>query len=329
MPMMGPPVPAGALWTYPTPQTRLDETDNSEVYMPTASGRVESAWYGSTRTRQVGRSILPAFHGGIDIAPTVRDARGRALDPIFAVADGTVGYINPIGGNSSYGVYIVLLHPDDAGEYFTLYAHLAEAQPGLKEGDRVSRGETIGRMGNTSTISIPVQRSHLHFEFGTVLNSRFAEWYRAQELKPWHGTLHGFNLGNLNPMPLIPYMGSGRRFDLAPHVKSRSVAFRLVVPASGLPDYYVRYPVLWSGGAPRHGGWVMEVYESGTPLQARPATPDESALLAGGTTPLVLDVDEGVLGRNGRRLVIRRSGRWALGGNSERWLDILLYGAIG
>jgi murein DD-endopeptidase MepM/ murein hydrolase activator NlpD len=313
----------GLLFGFPTPQIRLDDTNNPAVFMPTESGKVESAWYGSVRTRKFGKSFLPAFHEGVDIAPAARDSRSRALDPVFAVADGRVGYINRIGGNSSYGTYVVLLHKDTAGEYYTLYAHLASAA-GLKEGDVVARGTEIGRLGHTSTLGIPVQRSHLHFEFGTILNDRFSGWFRKKKLKPFHGNMHGYNLAGLNPMDLFPYMTNGQHFVFQQYITNCPVAFRLIVPVTEKPDYYCRYPSLWIGGEPSAGAIVMDVSEGKVPLQARAATEEEAASLQK-KKPRVLEAFQEVIGRNGSRLIVEKDGRWILGRNGEQWLDILLY----
>ncbi|MCB1070190.1 MAG: M23 family metallopeptidase [Kiritimatiellae bacterium] len=309
---------------FPTPQTRLVETNSLEVYMATGSGRVESAWYGSVRTRKYRSSYLPSFHEGVDIAPTARDARGRALDDVFAVADGTVGYINRVAGNSSYGIYVVLLHESRLGEVFTLYAHLASASDSLRVGHPVTRGDIIGRMGHTSTLGIPVQRSHLHFEFGTVLNRRFETWFRGKKLKPNHGMLHGYNLTGLNPMGLFDYMAEEKRFDPLNYIKAAPVAFRMVVPTDTLPDYYQRYPALWVGEPATGGAMVMEVSEGGVPLFARAATDEEKARISN-RKPVVLEVFPDILGRNGERLVVKRNGEWQPGRKSEQWLDILLY----
>jgi murein DD-endopeptidase MepM/ murein hydrolase activator NlpD len=313
----------GLLFTFPTPQTRLDETNNPAVLMPTESGRIESAWYGSTRTRKFGKQYLSAFHEGVDIAPMERDAKGRAQDPVFAVADGCIGYINRTAGNSSYGIYVVLLHNDVFGEYYTLYSHLASAGSELSAGDTVARGAEIGRMGHTSTLGIPVQRSHLHFEFGTILNDRFSSWYRKEKLKPFHGTLHGYNLAGLNPMHLFPYMISGELFDMLEYIRNYPVAFRLIVPVAAKPDYYLRYPSLWSGDEPA-GAIVMDVSENGVPLQARCATGEEMASLKK-RKPRVLEAFPEILGRNGARLVVEQGGSWVPGRNADQWLEILLY----
>jgi len=40
---------------------------------------------------------------------------------------------------------------------------------------------------------------------------------------------------------------------------------------------------------------------------------------------VVLTVDPAVLGRNGRRLVVKRETGWELGRNGEVWLRLLLF----
>ena len=313
----------GLLFSFPTPQTRLDESNNPAVFMPTESGKIESAWYGSTRTRKFGKFFLPAFHEGVDIASTERDSKGLAKDPVFATADGRVGYISRVGGNSSYGIYVVLLHTDTIGEYYTLYAHLASVGADLKEGDAVLHGAEIGRIGNTSTLGIPVHRSHLHIEFGTLLNDRFSNWFRKEKLKPFHGNMHGYNLAGLNPMDLFPYMTNGQRFVFQQYITNCPVAFRLILPVVVKPDYYCRYPSLWIGGDPS-GAIVIDVSESKVPLRARAATEEEAASIQK-NKPRVLEVFPEILGRNGSRIIVEHDGSWTLGRNGEQWLEILLY----
>jgi hypothetical protein len=311
------------LFAFPAQQTQVNDTNNPAVYMPTESGRVESAWYGTTRTRYTGGLLLPAFHEGVDIAAAKCAENGHAADAVFAAADGRIGYINRIAGNSSYGIYIVILHLDALGEYYTLYAHLDSVEAGLKEGSPVLRSAEIGRIGNTSTLGIPIQRSHLHFEMGTLFNSRFSEWFLKKNLKPFHGNLHGYNLGGLNPMDLFPYILDGRTFDLKQYMIDCPVAFRLIVRIKEKPDYYLRYPSLWLSSAASEA-MVMDVSEGGVPLRARAATEEETALLQKNSVH-VLEVFPDILGRNGCRLVVMQGDRWVLGHNAEQWLEILLY----
>ena len=319
------PTPVLPLFGFPTPQTRLAETENDKVYMPTASGRVTSALYGATRTNSSG---LPQFHEGVDIGPMKWTRQGRAEDPVFAVADGRVGYISRVGGNSSYGIYVVLLHEDTLGEFYSLYSHLASVVPDLKKGQRVQRGQTIGVMGNSSTLGIPLQRSHLHFEIGLKLNRHFPGWYNAQKLKPDHGEFHGFNLFGIDPLLLLTRIPADGLlpFSMQHTLESIPWAWRLSVYASGKPEFFVRHASLWKGEPFRKGVIVLEVSEGGVPLRGRNATAEEAAGVTA-KSPRVLEVSESAIGRNGLRHVQRRNGVWSVGEAGKRWLEMLLYGA--
>jgi murein DD-endopeptidase MepM/ murein hydrolase activator NlpD len=74
--------------------------------------------------------------------------------PIVAVNDGT---IERLGRDRRGGIVIYLR--DATGRFVYYYAHLSRYAPGLKVGDRVSRGEKIGEVGSTGRSSGP----HLHF----------------------------------------------------------------------------------------------------------------------------------------------------------------------
>ncbi|NLB60415.1 MAG: M23 family metallopeptidase, partial [Lentisphaerae bacterium] len=119
---------------YPTARDWLAGPERSAAFQPTASGRPESALYGSVRTVQLGRRWVASFHEGVDIAPLHRDRLGRPCDTIHAVAEGRVAYLNRLAGQSSYGKYVVLVHASSVGELYTLYAHLAHITPTLQTG---------------------------------------------------------------------------------------------------------------------------------------------------------------------------------------------------
>ena len=97
-----------------------------------------------------GRQEHPRFHTvtfnrGIEIvSPEGRD--------IAAVADGTVIYADWFKG---YGQLIIL---DHGGGYFTLYAHAAQVL--ARAGESVSRGQVIGKVGDTGSLEGP----QLYFE---------------------------------------------------------------------------------------------------------------------------------------------------------------------
>ena len=91
------------------------------------------------------------MHLGIDIA-------GPYATQIVAADTGIV-YLFPNGGTYSwtYGNLAVMFHGNG---YETRYAHLASFAPGLRSGDVVGRGTTIGFEGSTGNSTGP----HLHFE---------------------------------------------------------------------------------------------------------------------------------------------------------------------
>lgn len=101
------------------------------------------------------------MHNGIDIGGT------ESSTNVIASRNGTVvSTIDDDGGacvngdescGSSYGNFVIIQHVD--GNY-TLYAHLAEGSITVKNGDTVSQGQVIGKLGDTGRTTGP----HLHFE---------------------------------------------------------------------------------------------------------------------------------------------------------------------
>ncbi len=87
----------------------------------------------------------PKFHGGMDFSAVTGT-------PVYVTGDGTVtsadwvtGYGNTIEVNHGFG-------------YSTRYAHLSEID--VRRGQRVQRGEVIGKVGSTGKSTGP----HLHYE---------------------------------------------------------------------------------------------------------------------------------------------------------------------
>ncbi|TWI59973.1 murein hydrolase activator EnvC family protein [Halalkalibacter nanhaiisediminis] len=91
------------------------------------------------------------MHHGIDIGKN-----GRSGDvPIVAVQDGTVVEARYMNG---YGNTVIIAHYVDGQLITTLSAHMENL--GVSKGQRVSKGQTIGLMGNTGRSF----GAHLHFE---------------------------------------------------------------------------------------------------------------------------------------------------------------------
>lgn len=87
-------------------------------------------------------------HRGIDYAAPIGTR-------VRATGDGVVEFVGTQGG---YGKVVVLRH---AGDRSTVYGHLSAFASGLRKGQRVAQGETIGYVGATGLATGP----HLHYEF--------------------------------------------------------------------------------------------------------------------------------------------------------------------
>ncbi len=308
-------------WAYPTDQTNLLAEGMDGVFQPTASGRSISALYGSVRTLSGPKGLYASFHEGVDIAACSRDRQGRPLDEIRAIAPGIVAYANKRPGNSNYGNYVVLLHDDPFGQFYTLYAHMISVASNIVPGRAIKRGETLGKMGNTP--NIPWVRAHLHLEIGVMLNSRFDVWFRSQKMTPDHGKCHGLNLAGMDPLEILAMAKNSGDFSLGKYMLELPAAFALLFRAANQLEFFQRHPSLWIGPMPSENDVVrIAISEGGVPLRGRIATYQEIAAL-GKARALVTDVNPDVLGRNGRRLILRRSGEWALSRSGESVLAIL------
>ena len=93
------------------------------------------------------------FHAGIDLA-------AREGTPVYATGDGRVVFAGryPLRRNVRWWRYGTLVVLDHGGRYLTIYAHLSEAT--VHRGQKVRRGEIIGKVGNTGWSTSP----HLHYE---------------------------------------------------------------------------------------------------------------------------------------------------------------------
>lgn len=135
---------------------RLDLLENSLLAVPSGqptSVVMLSSRFGYRRDPFNGRG---AFHSGLDF-------RGTYGQPILAAANGKVTYA---GQRSGYGKVIEVTHGHGM---MTRYAHLSGFN--AKVGQKVGRGEQIGRMGSTGRST----GTHLHFEVrmnGQPINPR-------------------------------------------------------------------------------------------------------------------------------------------------------------
>ncbi|HLM69510.1 MAG TPA: M23 family metallopeptidase [Longimicrobium sp.] len=131
--------------------------------IPVAGVRTEELkdTYGAARSG--GRA-----HKGVDIFA----ARGT---PVLAAAAGVIVNrdSNAVGGLSLY-------HRGMDGRTIYYYAHLDGIRAGLKVGDLVRAGDTLGYVGSTGNVS---GSPHLHFAVFTVADPN--RWWRGRDLNPY------------------------------------------------------------------------------------------------------------------------------------------------
>jgi murein DD-endopeptidase MepM/ murein hydrolase activator NlpD len=115
-----------------------------------------------------------------------RDAGGRpheAVDilaprntPVYAVDDGTIAKLfeSRAGG-------ITVYQYDPSGRFCYYYAHLEHYASGLRENQRVSRGDVIGYVGTSG--NAPPNTPHLHFAVFELDADR--RWWKGRAIDPY------------------------------------------------------------------------------------------------------------------------------------------------
>ncbi len=120
-----------------------------------------------TGVNQVTQKYKKGIHNGIDIVKSK-----ASLDYIVAHSDGEVvgvrkDYKTTDKTGNSYGNYVKIKHSNG---YYTLYAHLKYGSVVVSVGNKVTKGQTIGYMGNTGHST----GAHLHFEVRNSSDVRIA-----------------------------------------------------------------------------------------------------------------------------------------------------------
>lgn len=267
--------------SWPTANPAFAKGDPYRFYVqPTSSENpIESGIYGCVRNKGF------KFHEGLDLKPVKVDAAKRPLDTVFAVMDGVVSHRNLKSGDSSYGIYLVLEHPDVQPAVYTLYAHLSRVEPGLTVGSRVKARQPLGRMGNTAGgYRIPMERAHLHYEIGLRLTDHFQPWYDRRKFGSpnRHGKYNGMNLVGFDPIPFCRAYLSKQIKQPVDYLKSLPTIAVVRGKSSKVPDFAVRYPSLssYSGkGTPKV--WDVSIGPAGLPLRCDPAPPNAKSPSAG------------------------------------------------
>ena len=308
----------------PTANDALFQPGQEEkFFQSTVMGTWESGQYGCVRKGKHG----PSFHEGIDIKCLQRDRKGEPTDPVRAVANGVVAFVNRSAGQSNYGRYVILRHEWHGVEVFTLYAHLREIASGLGTGQNVTKGDviaTLGRSANTRE-GISRDRAHLHFEINFMISSHFRHWYPKKDPKaPDFGNFNGQNFMGIDPTAFFRALRANPSLHFADHLKQQPEAFRVLVPARAFP-WIKAHPECMQPGPETPGGYELVMNYVGLPVRVVPREPSE--LPAGRKRlPALVSVNETELARcNCRYLVKRVKGQWALSERGKEWIELLTF----
>jgi murein DD-endopeptidase MepM/ murein hydrolase activator NlpD len=96
--------------------------------------------------------------------------------PALAVANGTIIKLHN-GSRGGLAVYLM----DDDGRTRYYYAHLDGYAEGLREGQRVERGEVIGYVGDTGN----AQPGDYHLHFSVAILDDGDSWWQGRNLNPY------------------------------------------------------------------------------------------------------------------------------------------------
>lgn len=122
-----------------------DGISQGNFIFPTVKNSVITSYFGE---REIG--IGSTYHQGIDIG-----VYGNEPGAAIYAADG--GKVEATGKTASMGNYVRISHDDGI---VTVYMHMQNNSVCVRKGQKVSRGQKIGRMGSTGISS----GTHLHFE---------------------------------------------------------------------------------------------------------------------------------------------------------------------
>jgi murein DD-endopeptidase MepM/ murein hydrolase activator NlpD len=269
------------------------------------------------------------MHEGLDIRHLQTDRHGEPTDPVMATADGSVVYFSKKQGLSNYGNYVVIRHVVEGLEIYSLYAHLSAIRPDLKIGEAVKAGEVIATMGRTSNAEVITKdRAHVHFELDVLVNDNFAAWFKKNSTeRNDHGEWNGQNLNGLDAREILLGEHNPKgRLSLLDFLRSQTELCRVLVRATNFP-YLKRYPqlVLKNPVAEKEGvaGYEVALNYNGVAFALMPRAASE---IKGPAKFQLLSVNEAEEAANHcRKLVVKRGGRWQLGNEGLRELELLTY----
>jgi len=128
------------------------------------------------KPEQLSDTFTQARAGGARVHDAI-DIMAPNGTPVVAAADGIVEKLFFSQGGGGITAYV--RSPDQRWSYY--YAHLQGYAPGLAEGQKVRRGQMIGRVGYTGNAN--PAGPHLHFAINRMQPGE--KWYNGSPINPY------------------------------------------------------------------------------------------------------------------------------------------------
>ncbi|MGH7342153.1 MAG: M23 family metallopeptidase, partial [Candidatus Rokuibacteriota bacterium] len=184
---------SGLLWRHQQieirpadPPAEIDARTAAPASVGTTGVISDTAAVAALRARDLAFPVGGIGRGGLhDSFFDTRDGRTHdAIDimaprhtSVVAVDEGTIAKLFFSDGGG--GITIYQFDPSKAFSYY--YAHLDRYAEGLREGQRVRRGDLLGYVGSTGNASAAAP--HLHFAIFRLTPER--QWWRGDPLNPY------------------------------------------------------------------------------------------------------------------------------------------------
>lgn len=188
--------------------------------------------YASRRTLKAHGEYIRDRFSGYHLGDDIEYVDVEAAVPVQAIADGTVVRAARVSG---YGGFVSIEHVLDGKTVIAVYGHLDFGSVSRKAGEVVTKGQTIGNLGQGGTAETDGERKHLHFALyePTSSSDRRVNGYESAPagLATWLNPTDFFNTYR-QPVPT-----PSRTFDPATDRGGDIFKLRFAIPAGMEVEY--------------------------------------------------------------------------------------------